>query len=233
MSPEAVRLDKRLVELFDCSRGQARQYIENGWVKVDGVVVEQPQTPVTSEQVELLEGARTDAIEQATMIFNKPSGMDPGQILALITPATQRSDDSSGVRLLQRHFHQMQIAMPLPYIANGLVVVSQDGRMISHLRENARQLENEFEVDVTGPRDTWTQGKVLASLRTGPATRVSWQSEQRLRFAIKDVRPGQLRHMCAAVGLRATQVRRLRIGRIGLNRMPDGQWRYLASAQRF
>ena len=75
MSPEAVRLDKRLVELFDCSRGQARQYIENGWVKVDGVVVEQPQTPVTTEQVELLEGARTDAIEQATMIFNKPSGM--------------------------------------------------------------------------------------------------------------------------------------------------------------
>ena len=54
MSPEAVRLDKRLVELFDCSRGQARQYIENGWVKVDGVVVEQPQTPVTTEQVELL-----------------------------------------------------------------------------------------------------------------------------------------------------------------------------------
>ena len=233
MSPEAVRLDKRLVELFDCSRGQARQYIENGWVKVDGVVVEQPQTPITSEQVELLEGARTDAIEQATMIFNKPSGMDPGQILALITPATQRSDDSSGVRLLQRHFHQMQIAMPLPYIANGLVVVSQDGRMISHLRENARQLENEFEIDVTGPRDTWTHGKVLASLRTGPATKISWQSEQRLRFAIKDVRPGQLRHMCAAVGLRATQVRRLRIGRIGLNRMPDGQWRYLASAQRF
>ena len=42
-----------------------------------------------------------------------------------------------------------------------------------------RQLENEFEVDVTGPRDTWTQGKVLASLRTGPATRISWQSEQR------------------------------------------------------
>ncbi len=233
MSPEAVRLDKRLVELFDCSRGQARQYIENGWVKVDGVVVEQPQTPITSEQVELLEGARTDAIEQATMIFNKPSGMDPGQILPLITPATQRSDDSSGVRLLQRHFHQMQIAMPLPYIANGLVVVSQDGRMISHLRENARQLENEFEVDVTGPRDTWTQGKVLASLRTGPATRISWQSEQRLRVAGKGFDSAALITACTAAGLKVVALRRLRIGRIGLSKLPPLQWHYLPSDARF
>lgn len=233
MSIEPVRLDKRLVELFDCSRGQARQYIENGWVKVDGVVVEMPQTPVTTEQVELLEGARTDAIEQATMVFNKPAGMDPGQILALITPASQREDDPSGVRQLQRHFHQMQVVMPLPYIANGLVVVSQDGRMISALRDNARGLENEFEIDVSGPRDTWTQGKVLAALRTGPATKISWQSEQRLRVAGKGFDSAALITACGTAGLKVTGLRRLRIGRVGLSRLPPLQWHYLPAGTRF
>ena len=44
---EAVRLDKRVAELAGCSRAQAQQYIEGGWVRVDGEVVEEPQAPVT------------------------------------------------------------------------------------------------------------------------------------------------------------------------------------------
>ena len=40
---EPIRLDKRFVELFDCSRGAAVKYIQGGWVQVDGEVEERPQ----------------------------------------------------------------------------------------------------------------------------------------------------------------------------------------------
>ena len=43
---EPTRLDKRLSALLGIPRGQARRYIEGGWVSVDGEVVEQPQRPV-------------------------------------------------------------------------------------------------------------------------------------------------------------------------------------------
>ena len=61
---------------------------------------------------------------------------------------------------------------------------------------------------------------------------MSWQSEQRLRFAGK----GLTAKACVAVtatGLQVTAVRRLRIGRVALGPLPPGQWRYLGSDERF
>ena len=48
---EPKRLSKRLMELVQCSRREAELYIEGGWVKVNGVVVEQPQTKVSDETI--------------------------------------------------------------------------------------------------------------------------------------------------------------------------------------
>ena len=67
---------------------------------------------------------------------------------------------------------------------------------------------------------------------------MSWQSESRLRFAIKAARPGQLRDMCGQVGLQVLAIRRLRIGKVALGKgpngaMPPGQWRYLPVGERF
>ena len=66
-----------------------------------------------------------------------------------------------------------------------------------------------------------------------PPCKVSWQNETRLRFAIKAVQGGQLRAMCEQVGLEVVSIRRLRIGRISLGKLPVGQWRYLAAGERF
>ena len=48
---EPMRLDRRLVQLVGCSRGDAGRYIEGGWVRVDGAVVDEPQHLVTTQAV--------------------------------------------------------------------------------------------------------------------------------------------------------------------------------------
>jgi len=48
---EPIRLDKRLSALLGIPRGEARRYIEGGWVSVNGEVVEQPQRPVDDSAV--------------------------------------------------------------------------------------------------------------------------------------------------------------------------------------
>ena len=48
-----------------------------------------------------------------------------------------------------------------------------------------------------------------------------------------EVDPGLLERLCAEVGLKATAIRRLRLGRVGLAKMPAGQWRYLPVTERF
>lgn len=232
-----IRLDKRLAAQLQCSRAQARHYIEGGWVSVDGVVVEAPQAMVAGETVTLATGAASEPAEPSTLLLNKPAGCTADELSALLREDGRFAEDASGIRLLHRHFLRLDTPMPLDDDASGLVVLTQDWRVRRHLLEAGPGLEQEFMVDVEGEGSPWALPKLTHGLdyqgRALPACKVSWQSEQRLRFAIKDVRPGQLQHMCAQVGLRAALVRRLRIGRIGLSRMPDGQWRYLASGQRF
>lgn len=233
-----IRLDKRLSAQLQCSRAQAQQYIEGGWVSVDGVVVETPQTMVTEEVVTLADNANTEGAEPATFLLNKPAGVGPGGLLPLIEEASHFSDyASSQQHLLRRHFQRLEVPMPLDEMANGLVVLTQDWRVRRHLIETGPSLEQEFMVDVEGEPSPWAMSRLTQGLRYEgrmlPMCKVSWQSEQRLRFAIKDVRPGQLQFMCNEVGLRATHIRRLRIGRIGLSKMPEGQWRFLMSSQKF
>lgn len=232
-----LRLDKRLAAQLQCSRAQARHYIEGGWVSVDGVVVETPQTLVADETLALAPGADGEPAEPATLLLNKPAGCDAEALSVLLREDKRFADDASGTRLLHRHFQRLQSPMPLDADACGLLVLTQDWRVRKHLLDAGPSLEQEFMVDVEGEAGPWALAKLAHGLhhagRALPACKVSWQSEQRLRFAIKDVRAGQLQHMCEQVGLHATQVRRLRIGRIGLSKMPEGQWRYLAAGQRF
>ena len=240
-SGPSERLSRRVAEQLGCSRAQAEQYIEGGWVRVDGEVVETPQALVGDAEIALESYAppvaAVQAAEPATMLLHKPTGVAFEACATLVTPDARAEGDASGIRLLQRHFAHLTPLMPLDTEASGLVVVSQDGRVARRLNEDGAKIEQEFLVEVRGATGPYTLGKLSRGLsyqgRALPPCKVSWQNEVRLRFAIKDVRPGQLRHMCAEVGLDVVAIRRLRIGRIGLNKMPPGEWRYSPVGDRF
>jgi 23S rRNA pseudouridine2604 synthase len=54
-----------------------------------------------------------------------------------------------------------------------------------------------------------------------------------LRFATKVFKPGLIERVCADAGLKVTELRRIRIGRLPLSQLPVGQWRYLQASERF
>ena len=234
---EPTRLDKRIAALVPCSRAEAQQYIEGGWVLLDGVVVEEPQAPVTTQRVELAPGARLEPIEPATMLLHKPAGVDITEAATLATPSTRAEGDLSDVRMLKRHFHRLAPLMPLDAEASGLLVLSQDGRVRRRLTEDYALIEQEFVVEVAGDIAPYGMSRLAGGLLYRgsplPPCKVSWQNETRLRFAIKGVQPGQLRFMCGQVGLDVVSIRRLRIGRVALGKMPAGHWRYHPVGERF
>ncbi len=89
---ESIRLAKRVAELMSCSRSEAEQYIEGGWVTVDGEVVEEPGFRVADQKIELLPQANLEPVEPVTVLLHKPAGVntfaDASAALQLITPAT-------------------------------------------------------------------------------------------------------------------------------------------------
>lgn len=238
MADEPQRLSKVVAAQVPCSRREAEQYIAEGWVTVDGRKVEEPQFRVAEYQrVEVDPKARLQAVEPATFLVHKPAGMDTGQAHALLAAPNHWSGDTSGIRRIRSHGVGLVALLELPTPASGLAVFSQDARIVRKLREDAALIEQELVADVTGTiapnglarlgRGLVFEGKAL------PPARVSWQSETRLRFAVKGIAPEWLPWMCEQVGLRLTALKRLRIGRVPMAGLPPGQWRYLPPGERF
>lgn len=247
---EPVRLAKHLAHMLNCSRSQAEQYIEGGWVRVDGVVVEEPQHRVLDQKVELDPDASLLELVPVTLLLNKPAGYAAGlhadasrnasPAQQLLLAANQSTDDRSGIRTLKKHFSALTLATPLATPASGLVVFTQDWRVARKLSEDASVMEHEVIVDVSG---TLLPGGLARLNRIDhgftfngallPPAKVSWQNETRLRFALKGERPGQIAFMCESVGLKVLAMKRIRVGRVPLSSLQAGQWRYLQLHERF
>ncbi len=251
-----VRLAKRLAAEHALSRSTAEQYIEGGWVSVDGQVVELPGARVAPQQhVELAPDASLLELTPVTLLLHKPPGYEAGlgleaggaahgsrsqgapSALTLLNAQSHLPEDAAGIRVLLRHFKQLECFTPLPTPASGLVVYTQDKRIARKLQEDIETLEQECIVEVTGQIAEGGLQKLCHGLsfngRPLPPIKVSWQSETKLRFALKGIRPGQIPAMCEAVGLRVMAIKRIRIGRVPLAKVPEGQWRYLQPWEKF
>lgn len=238
--PDSIRLAKRVAELASCSRREADQYIEGGWVKVDGLVIEEPGFRVLpSHTIELMPDASLEPVEPVTILLHKPPGCDAGAQAAQqhITAATHADDDRSGIRFLKRHLANLTLINPLDADAGGLLVFTQDWRVARKLIDDAARIEHEYIVEIAG--ELIPDGLKLLNHglhfngRALPPVKVSWQNETRLRFALKNPQPGQIAHMCGMVGLTIVSMKRIRIGRVPMAGLPAGQWRYLLGYERF
>jgi 23S rRNA pseudouridine2604 synthase len=257
------RLAKRLALQINCSRSEAEQYIEGGWVRVDGKLVEVVGARVLAHQrVELDKNASLQPLEDVTILMHKPVGFDSGEggkpALLLLDPAKEVKDPhvaGGEIRFLQRHFANLTPTTPLPHQASGLIVFTQDFRIARKLNDDADRVEQECMVQVDAKRglqgalseDLLYQALDRLTHRTGhgltfngiplPPIKVSiakqTDKELWLRFAFKGIRPGQIPQMVERVGLRLLAIKRIRIGRIPMGDLPVGHWRYLPVYKRF
>ena len=237
MPEEPQRLSKVVAALVPCSRREAEQYIAEGRVRVDGRVAHEPQARVSNEVVEIDRQSGLQPPVPATFLVNKPAGLVTDEARALLGAATRWAADPTGIRRIRSHGVGLVPLLELPAPAEGLSVFSQDGRIVRKLREDANLIEQELIADVTGTLAPGGLPRLCEGLvfegRALPPARVSWQSEARLRFAVKGIPPAMLPWMCAQVGLELTSLKRIRIGRVPMAGLPAGQWRYLAPGERF
>lgn len=243
---DTIRLSKRMTELGLCSRREADEFIEMGLVKVDGVVVDVLGSRVRPEQtIELTRQAVAMQADRVTILLHKPVGFvsgpaeQPGERPSwqLIKPETRAAGDRSGYTFLKKHLNYLAPAGRLDVDSSGLLVLTQDGRIARKLMADEAEFEQEFLVWVEGElsEDVIKQlahGLELDGEALKPA-KVSRQSDKQLRFALRESRKRQIRRMCDLVGLRVTAVKRIRVGRIALGDLEQGQWRYLREDERF
>lgn len=238
---DSIRLAKLLATQVSCSRSEAVKYIEGGFVTVDGLVVEEPGLRVQHEQkIVLMPAAKLDAVETVTILLHKPAGLNienPADVaIKLIIPENHAADDRSGIHFIKRHLKELALTDSLGVQSSGLVVLTQDWRIARKLIADAAKVEQEFIVEVTGkilPDGLVQLNKGIQVKGSLLPVKASWQSETKLRFAVKGNQRSQIASMCASVGLTVVAMKRIRIGRVPLSSLQAGQWRYLLGYEKF
>jgi 23S rRNA pseudouridine2604 synthase len=121
------------------------------------------------------------------------------------------------------------------------VVFTQDWRVTRKLSEEIGSMEHELVVDVAGEVQADAMQKMARLLKDErnplPQAKVSINSSSpersKLRFAVKGAHPGLISYLCERAQLDLLAMKRIRIGRVVLSDLPEGQWRYLGAHERF
>jgi 23S rRNA pseudouridine2604 synthase len=245
---EQPRLSKVMAERGICSRREADEWIVNGWVKVDGVIIDTLGTRIKPDADIIISGyAYEQQAEQVTILLHKPVGYVSGQAeddyqpaIVLVHPDNEWLDDPDlyEPKEFQRGFlHGLAPAGRLDIDSTGLLVLTQDGRVARHLIGEDSSVEKEYLVRVEGTLSDadlqrLNHGLSLDGEKLKPA-KVSWQNEDQLRFVLREGKKRQIRRMCEMVGLHVVGLKRVRIGSVNLGKLPQGQWRYLRHNERF
>jgi 23S rRNA pseudouridine2604 synthase len=230
------------------SRREADEWIEAGWVRVDGRVAVLGQRAGDDARIDIDARAKAEQARRVTVLIHKPVGYVSGQAedgyepaVVLVTPANRWPEDASRIEYRGSHLRHLAPAGRLDIDSTGLLVLTQDGRIAKRLIGDETRVEKEYLVRVAYGREGRLPEADLQRLRHGleldgvalrPA-QVSWQNEDQLRMVLREGRKRQIRRMCELVGLQVLGLKRVRIGSVALGPLPVGQWRYLRDDERF
>lgn len=242
---EKVRLSKLMSAQGICSRREADNYIEQGWVYVDDQPVFELGTKIFPwQKITLDQSAQAKQNQQVTILLNKPVGYVSGQpepgykpAVSLVCHTSHFYQNCSSRKFTPLHLKNLAPAGRLDIDSQGLLVFTQDGRIAKQLVGEYSPIEKEYLVRIRG---NLTQ-EGLALLNHGlqldgrplkPA-KVNRLNKDQLRFVLQEGKKRQIRRMCKLVGLNVVGLKRVRIGQIRLADLPEGKWRYLAKGESF
>jgi len=240
---EKIRLSKLMSERGICSRREADEYIAQGFVSVDGIIINELGTKVHPDSKIILSAEAMKKQNQLiTIILNKPIGYvsaqpEPGYepAIRLIKPENQWIEQKNK-QLKMGDLKNIAVTGRLDIDSQGLLLFTQDGRLAKKIIGENSDVEKEYIVRVKymGPEGSLPEAK-LKLLRHGleldgqklrPA-QVEWINDDQLRFILREGKKRQIRRMCDLVGLKISGLKRVRLGNLKLGKLPEGQWRFL------
>jgi 23S rRNA pseudouridine2604 synthase len=227
-----------------CSRREADELIERGWVFVDGKRVSELGIRIDPDaNITLAPEAKREQAQRVTILLHKPVGYVSGQPEPGYEPAVSligadnQFDRDTAQRFHSSNLRNLAPAGRLDIDSTGLLVMTQDGRVARQLIGEDSKVDKEYLVRVEGQLSDddlalLNHGLELDGRQLRPA-QVEWINDDQLRFVLREGRKRQIRRMCELVGLKVVGLKRVRIGRVKLGDLPLGEWRYLREDETF
>ena len=223
---EGIRLNKYIASSGLCSRREADTLIENGKVKINGVIALQGSKVNPGDIVEVSGRKITPDDDMIYIAFNKPLG---------VTCTTDSRDPSNIIDYIGFDERIFPVGR-LDKNSSGLILLTNDGSIVNKLLRGENGHEKEYLVTVNRPYDkafinSMESGVPVLGQLTLPC-RIKPAGDKTFKIILRQGLNRQIRRMCEYLGYRVTRLKRIRFMNVMLGDLGTGKWRYLTAEEK-
>lgn len=227
MTVEKIRINKYLSALGVASRREVDRLIEEGEIQVNGSPATSGMKVCDADEIRV-RGKVVEAKEEKKVyyILNKPKG--------IISAAKDDRGRKTVVDMIDTPERIYPIGR-LDFDTTGLILLTNDGDLFNRIIHPRSTVYKSYFVVVKGEvskesLDTLANGVRLDDGKTLPAKVKVVRTSPRSTSLIIEIREGknrQIRRMCQAIGHPVWELKRERIGKLGIRDLAEGQYREL------
>ena len=227
-----MRINKFLSSLGIASRRAIDKYIEEGRIKVNGViastgidVTEEDEIYIDNKKIE------TNRIEEKVyFMLNKP--------LEVLSASSDDRGRKTVVDLIKTDKRIFPIGR-LDYMTSGLILLTNDGELFNRLVHPKSEIYKKYYIKVFGEVkkeeiEELKKGVLLEDGKTLPA-KISGikydKNKTSMYISIREGRNRQIRRMIEKFGYKVLMLRREKIGELSLGDLKEGKYRELTGEE--
>ncbi|EKV57204.1 pseudouridine synthase [Brachyspira hampsonii] len=216
-----MRLNKYIASLNIASRREADRLIQNGNVKVNGIIITNPATQVNdNDDIECsIEQYKENKIY---IKLNKPRGY---------VVSSNKNEGKPIYNLIKNDFDNIYPVGRLDKDSSGLILFTNDGVFAKKIIGENTNCEKEYFVKVNdsipdGALKKLEYGISLDGQKLKPA-KVKRVNKNSFYIILTEGKNRQIRRMCQKVGFEVIILKRLRIADILLDDLKEGSFKHL------
>lgn len=221
-----IRINKYLAQQGVASRREVDVLVEAGKVLINGKKAKNGDQVQEADTVELLGATKT----KSYLAYYKGRG--------IITHSPSEKETDIAFRLSRDYgiTHVSPVGR-LDKDSEGLIILSNDGRITGPLLDPEAFHEKEYEVTVDKPINpmfvrVMTSGVDIEGYRTKPAKVTAKKTnDKKFTIILTEGKKHQIRRMCAALGYQIQSLKRVRIMNIELDKLKPNQYRKITGPE--
>lgn len=219
-----IRINKRIADLGLASRREADALIESGQVFVNGHQAVIGQKVTEADEIAIQGKGLKEKIYLAAY---------KGRGIITHSPATNETDLMTKLTSSRQDL-ELEGVFPVGRLdkdSEGLIILTNDGRVTGPLLDPNADHEKEYEIFVDKPINgpflkRMENGVNIEGYKTKPA-KIEKKSDKRFLLTLTEGKKHQVRRMCAALGYQVQSLKRVRIMNIRLDSLKPNQYRKL------
>ena len=231
---EEIRLQKYMADCGIASRRKCEEFITNGSVKVNGIVVKELGVKVNPNN-DLVEyrGKKVENLnnKKVYVLLNKPIGY--------VTTVKEQFNRPNVMDLVKNIKTRIVPVGRLDMYTSGAIILTNDGDFIYKVTHPKYEIEKTYIVTLRGK----VLGEEIEKLKNGvkiddyisgnaKVKIIKYdieKNETRLEIIIHEGKNREVRKMCAAIGKKVLALHRAKIGDIEVRPLEIGKYRFLTN----